>query len=33
MFYENKAGFNFRSIDGLVSSTQEGIGKELMEKL
>ena len=27
MFYENRAGFNFRSIDGLVSSTQEGIGK------
>ena len=23
LFYENKAGFNFRSIDGLVSSTQE----------
>ena len=27
MFYENKAGFNFRSIDSLVSSTQEGMGK------
>ncbi len=27
MFYENKAGFNFRSIDSLVSSTQEGVGK------
>ena len=26
MFYENKAGYNFRSIDSLVSSTQEGIG-------
>ena len=23
LFYENKAGFNFRSIDGLVSSTRE----------
>ena len=27
MFYENKAGFNFRSIDSLVSSTQEAVGK------
>ena len=27
MFYENKAGFNFRSINSLVSSTQEGAKK------
>ncbi len=27
MFYENRAGFNFRSINSLVSSTQEGAKK------